>query len=316
MTELVVTRMELVAKGVLHLTLADDDGAELPTWAPGAHVDLQFTTARGDQLVRQYSLCGRPSDRHHLQVAVLLVPDGRGGSAHIHESLAVGTTVHVSAPRNNFPLGRAPRYLFIAGGIGITPIVPMIAQAEAAEADWRLVYCGRSTDSMAFLDEMIAYGPNRVAVHADDMGGRADLGAVIEAVDRDTQIYCCGPESMLDAVEARCAELSHGGIHTERFGRRDRELGCAKTVFEVEFARSGVVLQVPDDRSILELAEEAGVDIDSSCQEGVCGSCETAVLSGIPDHRDEVLTADERSACKTMMVCVSRACSSRLVLDA
>ncbi|MBR0724194.1 PDR/VanB family oxidoreductase [Bradyrhizobium manausense] len=313
--ELVITRIDLVAKGILRLTLAQRDGAQLPAWDPGAHVDLHFVS-QGVEYVRQYSLCGRPTDRHHWQVAVLLVADGRGGSAHIHQAFAQGDTVRVTGPRNNFPLVPAQQYLFIAGGIGITPILPMIAHVSASGADWRLLYCGRSVESMAFIDDVNALGADRVVLQARDARGRADLAALIAQTDRTTEIYCCGPESMLRAVDESCASSSHDRVHVERFSPSEGVSGATNSAFEVEFARSGVVVTVPADRSILEMAEEFGVDIDSSCQDGVCGTCETKVISGTPDHRDSVLGAKERAAGQTMMVCVSRSCSARLVLDA
>lgn len=313
--ELVVTGTVLVAKGVLRVTLASRDGSELPAWSPGAHIDLHFAS-RGVEYVRQYSLCGRTTDRRHWQVAVLLVPDGRGGSAHVHEAFAEGYAVRVTGPRNNFPLVPARRYVFIAGGIGITPLLPMITEVAASAGDWCLVYCGRSIDSMAFIDDVVALGADRVLLQPSDTQGRADLGTLIAQTGPETAIYSCGPESMLRAVDEHCASRSPNLVHIERFSRREDGDERAATEFEVEFARSGVAVTVPANRSILDLAEELGVDIDSSCQEGVCGSCETRVISGIPDHRDEVLSEKERAAGQTMMVCVSRSCSARLVLDA
>ncbi|MFI5611692.1 PDR/VanB family oxidoreductase [Amycolatopsis sp. NPDC051903] len=313
--ELVVTAAEPVAKGILRLTLADRDGARLPPWTPGAHIDLRFTS-RGQEYVRQYSLCGQAADRYEWQVAVLLVADGRGGSAHIHEAFTEGTSVRVSGPRNNFPLVPARDYLFIAGGIGITPILPMIAEVATSDAGWRLVYCGRSADSMAFIDEIVALGPDRVRLHADDTHGRADLAALVAEAGSETVLYCCGPESMLQAIDEHCGSWPGDRVRTERFSRRTDLEEPVTTEFEVEFARSGVVAMVPADRSVLEVAEELGVDIESSCQEGICGSCETKVLSGTPDHRDEVLSERERAAGQSMMVCVSRSCTPRLVLDA
>ncbi|PDT50877.1 MULTISPECIES: PDR/VanB family oxidoreductase [Sinorhizobium] len=312
--ELVVTCVEQVAKEVLRLSFARKDGADLPAWEAGAHIDLHFVS-KGVEYVRQYSLCGRTSDRRTWQVAVLLVTNGRGGSAHIHDALAVGDTIRVTGPRNNFALAKANRYLFIAGGIGITPILPMIAEASATGADWRLVYCGRSSETMAFKNDVARYGPERVVLHASDKHGKADLDRLIAETDPETAIYCCGPESMLQAIDHSCAAHQRNA-HMERFSASGSIVEGVTTAFEVEFARSGIVLTVPEDRSILEMAEDAGVDIDSSCQEGVCGSCETRVLSGTPDHRCSVLSAKERAEGKTMMVCVSRSCSARLVLDA
>ncbi|MGW4336010.1 PDR/VanB family oxidoreductase [Rhodococcus koreensis] len=312
---LVIGRIDLVAKGVRQLTLTHPDGDELPAWTPGAHVDLHFSSA-GDDFTRQYSLCGQTSDSHRWQVAVLHVPGGRGGSAYIHDNLCEGHTLRVTGPRNNFPLAPASNYLFVAGGIGITPMLPMIAEAEAAGADWRLIYCGRSADTMAFLDEVGGFGADRVVIQPSETHGRVDLAELIAHTDPATHIYCCGPEAMLNAIEDSCGSWPPAQVHMERFSKREDNLHQSSSAFEVEFARSGIAATVPADRSILEIAEEAGIDVESSCQEGVCGSCETAVLAGTPDHRDEVLTDDERAAGKTMMICVSRACSGRLVLDA
>lgn len=313
--ELVITRKDVVAVGVHRLTFARRDGADLPGWEPGAHVDLHFTS-NGVDYVRQYSLCGQPNDRQHWQVAVRLASDGRGGSAHIHEGVAEGDTIRVSSPRNNFPLVAAKRYLFIAGGIGITPILPMLTNVSAAGADWRLFYCGRSAESMAFIDDVVAIGGDRVSLHESDASGQADLNTLIAQADADTVLYCCGPEPMLNAIDDSCASWSSDRVHYERFSARADGSIDEDTEFEVEFARSGIVATVPPGCSILDKAEELGVDIDSSCQEGVCGSCETRVISGTPDHRDSVLSPKERAAGKTIMVCVSRSCSSRLVLDA
>lgn len=313
--DLVITQKDVAAKGVLRLTFARPDGAELPAWEPGAHVDLRFAS-NGVDYVRQYSLCGQTADRRKWQVAVRLAADGRGGSAHIHEAFSEGDTIRVTGPRNNFPLVPARHYLFIAGGIGITPILPMIAAASASGADWRLVYCGRSADSMPFVDEILAFGADRVVLHTSDTHGEADLPALLAEIQPETVVYCCGPESMLRVIDENCASWSDGRVHVERFTRQEDGAEHTDTTFEVEFARSGFVVTVPTNRSILEMAEELGVDIDSSCQEGVCGSCETRVISGIPDHRDSLLSAKERAAGQTMMVCVSRSCSARLVLDA
>lgn len=313
--ELQITRIDTMAKGVLRLTLEREDKAVLPAWDPGAHIDLKFT-ANGVDYVRQYSLCGRQEDRRQWQVAVLRVADGRGGSAHIHKALAERDKIHVAGPRNNFPLVPASRYLFIAGGIGITPVLAMIAKALASGADWRLFYSGRSATSMAFIDEVLAFGADKVVIHESDTRGLADLAAITSAADVETVVYCCGPESMLRTVEESCIAWSPERVHMERFSPADTVEEGENISFEVEFARSGIVVNVPPDRSILDMAEEAGVDIESSCQDGVCGSCETKVISGTPDHRDSVLSAKQRASGKSMMVCVSRSCSGKLVLDA
>ncbi|MFC5952100.1 PDR/VanB family oxidoreductase [Pseudonocardia lutea] len=309
--DLVLEKKETLADGVVQLTLRDPAGADLPAWEPGAHVDLVLS---GD-LTRQYSLCGDPAERSVLQVAVLREPAGRGGSAHVHDVLAEGDSVRVRGPRNHFALVQAPRYLFLAGGIGITPILPMIAAAEAAGADWRLVYGGRTLASMAFRDRLEERYPDRVEVRPQDETGLLDLAALLGEPAADTAVYCCGPEPLLAAVEERCAAWPAGSLHLERFAPKAGADDGPREAFEVELAQTGTTLTVPADRSILEVVEDAGVGILSSCREGTCGTCETGVLEGVPDHRDSVLTPDEQAANDAMMICVSRSCSARLVLD-
>ena len=309
-SDLVVAERAQVTDDVVRLVLREPTGRHLPRWAPGAHVDLIV-----NGLTRQYSLCGDPADRINWQVAVLRVPDGRGGSAWIHDNLHEGDTVRVRGPRNHFALHPAPTYRFVAGGIGITPILPMIAKATAQGADWSLVYGGRSLASMAFVEELRAHG-DRVTFWPQDEHGLLDLESATGEPAEGTLVYCCGPEPLLAAAEARCASWPPGSLHVERFKKRvAEEPEGALEEFEVEFRQSGLILQIPADRSILEVAEEHDVDVFSSCMEGVCGSCETAVIEGTPDHRDSVLSAEDREAGEYMMICVSRSCSPRLVLD-
>lgn len=312
--DLVLERREPVADDVELLVLRRPDGGALPAWEPGAHVDLVLA---GD-LVRQYSLCGDPADTSVLQVAVLREEHGRGGSQYVHDKLTEGEIVRVRGPRNHFPLVAAKRYLFLAGGIGITPILPMIARLDAAGAEWRLVYGGRTRSSMAFREELERRYPGKVVVHPQDEAGLLDLSALLAepgATVDDLAVYCCGPEGLLGAVEERCASRPTVALHVERFSPKEGATDGPRESFEVELAQSGATLAVPADRSILDVAEEFGVQVLSSCQEGTCGTCETAVLSGVPDHRDSVLTDEEQAANDTMMICVSRSCSRRLVLD-
>ncbi|KAA0940306.1 PDR/VanB family oxidoreductase [Streptomyces apricus] len=311
--QLVVAETELVADGVLALTLRHPLGGELPAWEPGAHVDVALAPG----LERQYSLCGDPGDRHAWRVAVLREPAGRGGSAHVHERLAVGAGVRVRGPRNHFALLPSPRYRFVAGGIGITPILPMLAAAEAAGADWTLLYGGRTRLSMAFREELERYG-DRVRLVPQDESGLLDLGPVLDSPAPDTLVYCCGPAPLLDAVEERCAGWPAGSLHVERFRPKEPGEGqdpYAETEFEVVLRRSGRTLTVPADASVLDTVLAAGVDALYSCTEGTCGTCETDVLEGVPDHRDSVLTEEERAAGDTMFICVSRCLGKRLVLD-
>ncbi|MEU0513201.1 PDR/VanB family oxidoreductase [Amycolatopsis sp. NPDC006125] len=309
--DVLLQRKEELAAGVVRLTLRHPAGEPLPEWEPGAHLDLVL----GEGLVRQYSLCGDPADRSVLQVAVLREPDGRGGSAWVHDRLSTGDTVRIRGPRNHFRLVDSPRYLFVAGGIGITPIVPMIARAEASGADWRLVYGGRSRASMAFREELVARYGDRVEIRPQDETGLLDLDALLGSPRDDVAVYCCGPEPLLAAVEQRCAAWPPGSLHVERFSPKAGADAGERTTFEVELAASGRTVTVPPDKSILAAVEEAGVSVLSSCQEGTCGTCETPVLDGVPDHRDSLLTESERAANDTMMICVSRSCGPRLVLD-
>jgi cytochrome P450/ferredoxin-NADP reductase len=309
--DLVVAAADHVAADVVAVTLADPSGDALPPWTPGAHVDLILRPG----LVRQYSLCGSPSDSRTIRVAVLKEAGGRGGSAFVHERLLSGSVVRVRGPRNHFPLVSSPRYLFIAGGIGITPLLPMMADATAAGADWTLLYGGRSRASMAFVEELAAYG-DRVTVVPQDESGILDLDSALGEPRDDTLVYCCGPEGLLAAVEQRCAAWPAGALHVERFAAKPLELDAAgEKPFELVLARSGLTLTVPAGTSVFDAVQEAGVSVLGSCHEGICGTCEQIVLGGDVDHRDSILTEDERARNETMMICVSRCRSDRLTLD-
>jgi ferredoxin-NADP reductase len=311
-SDLVVVSRDACADDVIALTLADPSGAQLPGWTPGAHIDVLLD----DTAVRQYSLCGRPEDQEQWRIAVLRDAAGRGGSQRIHDTVQVGDTVAVRGPRNHFVLHSAPRYLFVAGGIGITPILPMIAAAEESGAGWQLYYGGRTRASMAFLDELELYG-DRVVVWPEDERGLLPLDVALAEPGEDVLVYCCGPEGLLSAVEQRTAAWPSGALHVERFAAKPQsgeDAGPAEG-FEVVCQRSGVTVTVPADKSIIDALEENGISVLSSCQEGVCGTCETRVLDGTPDHRDSLLTQEERDSNEYMMICVSRAVSERLVLD-
>jgi ferredoxin-NADP reductase len=304
--ELIVERREFAADGVLALTLRHPLGEPLPAWEPGAHVDVVL----GPGLERQYSLCGDPADRTAWRIAVLRETDGRGGSAHVHERVRQGDRVAVRGPRHHYALRPAPRNRFIAGGIGITPLLPMVAAAEAAGADWSLLYGGRTRASMAFTAELAAYG-DRVTVAPQDETGLLDLGAVLDGLPGDALVYCCGPGPLLDAVQKRCpADV----LRIERFQAQEQS-ASPDGEFQVELARSGRTLTVAPGVSVLDAVRAAGVQVLYSCTEGTCGTCETDVLDGTPEHRDSVLTAEEREAGETMMICVSRCRGKRLVLD-
>jgi ferredoxin-NADP reductase len=306
-----VDRRTTGAEGVVVLDLRSPDGTELPAWAAGAHLDLRLPGG----LTRQYSLCGDAADRSVWRIAVLREPESRGGSAHVHDALVEGADVEVRGPRNHFPLVPAPGYVFIAGGIGITPILPMIDAADAAGADWELHYGGRSRRSMAFLESLEEATGQRVTLHPQDEVGLIDLESLLGTPRPGTLVYCCGPEPLLVAVEQRCAGWPEGSLHLERFAPKDVGEPVLADAFEVELSLSGLSLTVPPEKSVLQVVEEAGIGVLSSCTEGTCGTCETTVLSGEVDHRDSLLTPAEQAANDTMFICVSRAACPRLVLE-
>ncbi len=302
-----VRAMRLESAGVLSLELAPVDG-ELPEWEPGAHLDLVLP----DGLVRSYSLCGTPGDPAY-RIAVLREELSRGGSLFVHDTLRVGGHVEVRMPRNHFALEPASGYLFIAGGIGITPLLPMIAAAESSGTPWRLLYAGRERASMAFLGELARYG-DRVTVVARDEAARLDLATELAALADGELVYVCGPERMLEGVRESLGDRAETVLRTELFAapERDDEPGDA---FTVELQASGLTLSVPAEKSILEVVTAAGIDVLTDCEEGICGSCETRVLLGVPEHRDYVLTAQEKQENSCMMICVSRSSTPKLVLD-
>ncbi|MFF0816293.1 PDR/VanB family oxidoreductase [Rhodococcus sp. NPDC003318] len=304
-----VSAKEPAADGVVLVTLTDPDGGEVPAWEPGAHLDLVL-----GEVTRQYSLCGDPGDTTSLTVGVLREPNGRGGSAYVHDKLEVGDLIETGGPRNHFALAEAPSYLFVAGGIGITPLRPMLHRVDERSAAWQLLYGGRTRASMAFADDLTAAHPDRVLLRPQDEYGILDLATALDAAAPGTAVYCCGPEPLLQAIESACRERDHVTLHVERFAPKD--IGETEDgAFEVELGRSGGVVEVAESESIIDALQRSGVDVDFSCREGTCGTCEVAVLAGRPDHRDSVLTDDEQAANDAMMICVSRSCTPRLVLD-
>lgn len=311
--DLRVNRMTWEADGVLSLELRHVDGEDLPSWRPGAHADLQIPGV----ITRQYSLCGDPEDRSVWRIGVLREPDSKGGSKAVHESVRPGDVLTVVGPRNNFRFVPSASYLFVAGGIGITPILPMIRAAEAGGAGWSLLYGGRTAGSMAFLDELVGYA-DKITVRPQDTYGLLDLAGLLGAPQEDTVVYCCGPEPLIEAVEDLCGTWPKGSLHVERFAAKPREESdpSQEQPFELVLSRSGRSLTVQPGQSVLEAMEEAGLEAPNSCREGICGTCETAVLDGLPDHRDSLLEDDEKEANDTMMICVGRALSQRLELDA
>jgi ferredoxin-NADP reductase len=301
---------KVVADGVVEIELRAPGDGLLPSWTPGAHIGLHLS----EGLVRQYSLCGDLSDQTSYTVAVLREADGRGGSAYVHDKLQPGVELFADSPRNNFELVDAPGYLLIGGGIGITPLRAMTAALGERQVPWRLVYGARSRAAMAYGDELAARYPGHVVLVPQDTSGLIPVAGLLAGADSAHAVYCCGPEPLLSAVEERCRSTGRPAPHVERFLAAPVSSAGDESV-EVVLEQAGLTLQVGSRQSILEAIEEAGVVIDSSCREGTCGTCETRVLAGVPDHRDVLLSEAERAANDTMFVCVSRARGGRLVLD-
>lgn len=302
-----------VAEGVVEVLLRHPEGERLDDWTPGAHIDVRLN----DRFVRQYSLCGDRWDPTTYRIAVLRESGGRGGSAYIHDTLAVGDSVGIGGPRNNFRLVPADRYVFVAGGVGITPIVPMIEQARFLDIPWTLIYGGRRRRSMAFLEDLLTLDADSVQVFPQDEVGILNLAPVLSSPQPGTKIYACGPAPMLDAVQQHAADAGwpRQAVRTERFVSRDLNAPARTTAFDVVLARSNRSITVEPGITVLDALRSAGVARLSSCERGVCGTCEITVLAGVPDHRDSILDDDERIAGDCMFPCVSRSRSDQLTLD-
>lgn len=306
-----VTSISLVAERVVALELSPPDGQPLPQWHPGAHIDVTLA----DGLVRQYSLCSPPG-ASTWRVAVLEETNGRGGSQHVHRRLQVGDLLRVSAPRNNFELElRGRPIVFVAGGIGVTPILNMVHAAAAADLDWRLAKLSRSPEASAFDDELTVYG-GRVHRHYDSVDGQIDLVDLLDSLGADkADVYACGPAGLLVVLEEYAAAHPGCSLRLERFSGKAQPTGGPEDhAFVVETA-DGTEVSVAADQTILEALTKAGIPMLSSCQEGICGTCETTVLGGVPEHRDQLLSAEERASGEMMMPCVSRCVGSRITLD-
>jgi ferredoxin-NADP reductase len=286
------------------------DGALLPAAEPGAHIDLHLPNG----LLRQYSLNLSEPNPTRYQVGIKRDPESRGGSKYIFDELKVGRLIKISAPRNNFPLDEtAPHTVLIAGGIGITPIWCMVQRLVARGLPFALHYACRSRADMAFVDEL----KDLSAVHFhfdDESGGKfLDVAGIVAAAPRDAHLYCCGPIPMLRAFEEATKGWPPAQVHVEYF--TPKQEANLEGGFVVQLARTGKEFVIPPGKSILDVLMDAGLSVAYSCQEGICGSCETPVISGIPDHRDSVLTDSERAANKTMMICCSGSKTDKLVLD-
>lgn len=301
-----------VADNIIQMTFTSANGRALSSWSPGSHLELHLPSG----LMRHYSLCGAQQVKDAYTVAVLRDANGRGGSIEVHDMLQVGDEIFSSEPRNHFPLVEAGEYVLLAGGIGITPIKAMIEELEQRSASWRLVYGGRSRSTMAFSEELIRLYGERVSLVPQDEAGRPDLAKLIESFTPDTVMYCCGPAPMLDAARAACeAAGAADRLHIERFSAGDEPVSTAGEGFTVELASTGEAVQVAENQSILDAIRAVRSNVPSSCQEGYCGTCETRVLAGQPEHRGSLMSPEEHDAEGTMLICVGRSRSEKLVLD-
>ncbi|TFB77411.1 2Fe-2S iron-sulfur cluster binding domain-containing protein [Cryobacterium glaciale] len=302
---MVVASATGLADGIVGIRLELPDWGVLPVWPPGSHITLHLPSG----LQKQYSLCGDPANRNQYDVAVLRTADSAGGSSWIHENLVPGMSLSVSGPMNHFELEPAADYLFIAGGIGITPIKAMIQSLPAGRA-WKLVYAGRSRQTMAFVAELEAQYPQRMIVHASDENLRGlDLDVILGP--STAQIYCCGPESLLNAVAAR---VPAARLHLERFVPLERMARPAAPI-QVACRKSHLEFTVAAEESLLDALESHGVPILGSCRKGICGTCEVRVAEGRPEHLDSVLDDTEKDALGVMYPCVSRSLTPALVLN-
>ncbi|MHC3916538.1 PDR/VanB family oxidoreductase [Alcaligenes nematophilus] len=287
-----------------------------PSFEPGSHIDLHLPNG----LVRNYSLCNPHTDQQRYVVAVLHDRKSRGGSRYVHEQLRVGSTIEISAPRNNFALSdQAPKSVLVAGGIGITPLWCMLQKLAEQGQAVELFYCARNRREAAFVAEIQSLCDSHHILchfHFDqEQGAGPQLESLLAGQGADTHYYCCGPAPMLDAFEAACQFLGYEHVHIERFAAAPLAQTAPDDAFELRLAKSGQTIQVPAGKSVLDALLDAGIPIEHSCKEGVCGSCETRILEGEADHRDGVLSKKEREAGRSMMVCVSRCKRGPMVLD-
>ena len=311
--QLLLRQLRREAEGIVSYEFVSADEAPLPPFTAGAHIDLQLPGG----LVRSYSLVNDPAERHRYVVAVDRAADSRGGSAWMHSVPRPGDRIAASTPVNDFPLYEdAPLSVFIAGGIGITPFMAMAARLNALNRAWRLHYAVRSRQRAAYVQALQALDRSGNAVHlhctGEDME-RPDIAAIVREAPAGSHVYCCGPNGMLEAFSTACSGLAPQRVHLERFSA-SQEAATAGG-YEVRLARSGRTLSVEPGRTLLDTLLDAGVQVQYSCSQGICGTCCTPVLEGTPDHRDDYLTQEEKAANRAMMVCCSGSLTPRLVLD-
>jgi phthalate 4,5-dioxygenase reductase subunit len=307
-----VTRNDKIADGIHLLEFRDPGGRSLPEFSAGAHIGIRVPNG----LLRKYSLCNDPAERDRYQVAVKRESNGRGGSCSLIDDTKAGDELDVIAPVNDFGLPpRAQDFLFIAGGIGVTPFMAMIREIMAQGKRFRLFYCSRSPETTAFRDELGAPEfKDSVIIHYDqgDVSRSLDLRPILVERKNREHLYCCGPRPLMEAVRAMTDHWSPTAVHFEAFSEAETHKADDKS-FKVKLARSGAVIEVPTDKTILEVLRERGLDVPSSCETGTCGTCRTKMLAGEADHRDLVLAEHERK--DTIMICVSRARTDEIAID-
>ena len=310
-----IVAIELAAEDILSFTLRPLDGALPERIDPGSHVDVHLPNG----MMRSYSLSNGAEHRRGYRLTVARDVNSRGGSVHMHDQLRVGQVLEISQPRNNFELAQdAALSVFYAGGIGVTPFIPMLTRLNETGRAWRLYYCTRNRERAALVDEieqLATDGVGEFVAHHDDTDGLFDLPGSLAALSSDTHVYCCGPTGMLDAFRtgAEAAGLAPDQVHYEYFSS-DVE-SATEGGYVVVLNQSGAEIAINPGQTILQALVDHGINIPFSCEEGICGACETRVIEGTPDHRDMVLTDQEKQSNKTMMVCCSGAKSARLVLD-
>lgn len=305
-----ITATAWEAPNIVSYDLRPAEGGELPPFTAGAHIDLTLPNG----LVRSYSLSNPQTERHRYVIAVQKDRASRGGSKWVHENFRAGDIVAVNGPRNNFPLDEsAAKSVLIAGGIGITPILSMVARLSELGRDWELVYCTRKRAGTAFLEVLQRKSQVRFNFDEEPGGKMLDIAGLVQAAAPGTHFYCCGPLPMLDAFEQATRDLPRERVHVEYFTAKAPP--AVEGGFTIVLAKSGLTLAVAPGKTILDTLRDNGFDTPFSCTEGVCGTCETRVLEGIPDHRDLILTEAERASNKTMLICCSGSKSDKLVLD-
>lgn len=305
-----IKKIEWEADGINSYFLTALDGQDMPAFEPGAHVDVQLKPG----LTRSYSLVNDPKERRYYEIAVHHAIDSRGGSRHIHEVWRVGEIVEISAPKNNFPMHEdAPHTVLIAGGIGVTPMLPMIARLEDLGKSWELHYVAATPERAAYVDRIAAFPNAKIVFDGIEGGAKLDLAGLSESAPGDAHLYCCGPGGMLDAFVALNKGRPSENVHIEYFSA-ETEI-ATDGGYALELTRSGKTITVAEGETMLDALLTAGVDIGFACSEGVCGTCQVKVLDGVPDHRDHFLTDEEKAANTSVMVCCSGSCSSKLVLD-